>query len=484
MLRERIKSSVIVILLFNLIFLTAQMWFVNSTNSLGESLYRYIKENPIVERFLNKEPKSSISKENLSLPRKLLINDGSLWMVYYNTDRGFAPIEVRTRDLIKALLQGDVTATKKIDSDTWEAGLESLSIYVEYPVEFSSEMFCKIMGVDSSNIPEGIKSLREFIIIPSSNESDICILTRGNDDGDIYAHILKKSYTLPSSDLAVYTNTDGYYQPAFSTGLELNQDSNVSLDPLVLFSDSQPITQILAPHNLIITNSEGKILENFEFNYETTPYKDSQGAMKYIANYASATIYPDSVFEYNAVSEDRGILLDESGDSYNVLNASIDFAEKVWESVSDEPLSILVSSDLSNYSSSRPYTFKFDYYQNGRPIKVNIEGKSGHEKMNSAIEITVKGGRLISYRQYMRSYKNVSTETISETFIGALDYFVSIIDAQLQSPTVIEDIYIGYYDNGGSDNLSAAWLSRTDDGGIYCYKEEALPDTDSEVSAE
>ncbi len=484
MLKERIKSSVIFILIFNLIFLTAQLWFVNSTNSLGESFYKYVRENPLVARFFPIEPKYSISKENLSLPRKLLINDGSLWMVYYNTDRGFAPIEVRTRELIKAFLEGDVTASKKIDSDTWEAGLESLSIYVEYPVGFSSEMFCKIMGVDSSKVPEGIHSLREFIIIPSSEESDICILTRGNDESEIYAHILKKSYSLPSSDLAVYTNADGYYQPAFSTGLELSEDSNVSLDPLVLFSDSQPATQILAPHNLIITNSKGKLLENFGFNYEATPYKDSQGAMKYIANYASATIYPDSVFEYNAVSEDRGIVLDESGDSYNVLNASIDFAEKVWESVSDEPLSILVSSDLSDYSSSRPYTFKFDYYQNGRPIKVVISENAGHEKMDCAIEITVKGGRLISYRQYMRSYKNVSTETISETFIGALDYFVSIIDSQSQSPTVIEDIYIGYFDNGGSDNLPAAWLSRTDDGRIYCYSEEALPIIDSEVSEE
>ncbi len=484
MLKERVKSSIIVILIFNLIFLTTQLWFVNSTNSLGESIYKYMREIPLVESFFPIEPKYSISKENLSLPRKLLINDGSLWMVYYNTDRGFAPIEVRTRELIKAFLQGDVTATKKINQDTWEAGLESLSIYVEYPVEFSSEMFCRIMGIDSSNVPKGIESLREFIIIPSSDESDICILTRGNDENDIYAHILKKSYTLPSSDLAVYTNNDGYYQPAFSTGLELDEKSSVSLAPLVLFSDSQPVTQTLAPHTLIMTSSKGKLLENFGFNYETTPYVDSQGATKYIANYASATIYPDSVFEYNAVSADRGILLDESGDSYNVLNASIDFAETVWESVSGEPLSILVTSDLSNYDSSRPYTFKFDYYLNGRPIKVDIEGNAGHKGMNCAIEITVKGGRLISYKQYMRSYQTVSTETISETFIGALDYFVSVIDSESATKTVIEDIYIGYLDNGGSGNLSAAWLSRTDEGKIYCYKEELQAMAEIEVSEE
>ena len=473
MLRERIKSSIIVILIFNLIFLTAQLWFVNSTNSLGESLSRYVREIPIVERLFPIEPEYSISKENLSKPRKLLVNDGSLWMAYYNTDRGFAPIEVRTRDLIKALLNGEVTASRKIDQATWEAGVESLSIYVEYPVEFSTEMFCRIMDTDSTQIPEGLSSIREFIIIPSSDESDVCILTRGNNDSDIYAHILQSSYTLPASDLAVYTTSDGYYQPAFSTGLELNEKSNVSLAPLVLFSDSQPVTQILAPHNLISKNMVGKILENFEFNYEATPYEDSQGSMKYIANYATATIFPDSVFEYTAVSDDRGILLDESGDSYNVLNASIDFAEKVWDSITGEPLSILVTSDLSNYDSSKPYTFKFDYYLNGRPIKVDIAKNAGHEKMNCAIEITVKGGRLISYRQYMRSYQAISSETLSETFISALDYFVSAIDKESQTPTIIEDIYIGFLDNGDAGNLSATWLSKTDDGKIYQYKKEA-----------
>ena len=472
MFKERIKSTAIVLLIVNLIFLTSQLWFFSSNSALGESFVKYIRELPLAERFFPIEPKYSISKENLSMPRKFLINDGSLWMAYYNTDIGFAPIEVRTRKLVKAFLDGEVTASRKIDQATWEAGLESLSIYVEYPVEFSTQMFCRIMGLDTSKVPDEIKSLREFIIIPSSDESDICILTRGGSD-DIYAHILDSSYKLPASDLSVYTNNnDGYYQPAFSTGLELDEKSNVSLAPLVLFSDSQPTTEILMPKNLITTSTRGKLLENFEFNYETTPYEDSQGRMKYIANYASATIYPDSVFEYAAVSDDRGILLDESGDSYNVLNSSIDFAEKVWGSVSNEPLSILINSDLSDYDSSVPYTFKFDYYCNGRPVEVQLGTETGHEPMNCAIEMTVKGGRLISFRQYLRSYETVSYSTLSENFVTALDNFVQVVDEDSENPVVIEDIYIGYLDCGDSTTIPAAWLANTDGGKIYRYLEQ------------
>lgn len=474
MLKERIKSSVILLLIINLIFLTVQLWFINSSSSLGESFLRYVREIPVIERFFPIEPEYSISKENLSKPRKFLINDGSLWMAYYNTDIGFSPIEERTRKLITALLKGDVTASRKIDQATWEAGLESLSIYVEYPVAFSAEMFSKIMGVDESGIFQELGTLREFIIIPSSNESNICILTRDNIDPDaIYAHILSSKYTLPASDLSVYTNNDGYYQPAFSTGLELDEKSNVALAPLVLFSDSQPTTEVLMPHNLINDNSKTGLLESFEFNAEMTPYEDIDGGVNYIANYASATLYPDSMFEYSAVSDDRGILLDKSGNSYNVLNASIDFAENVWSYVSKEPLSILVSSDLSEYDSSMPYTFKFDYYCNGRPVEVELPAQYGHDRMNCAVEITVKDGRLISYRQYMRSYNAVEIYNLSDTFVTALDDFVKIINEGAENKVTIEDIYIGYLDSGSSNNIFASWLAKTDDGRIYKYSKQS-----------
>ena len=480
MFKERIKSSAILILILNLLFLTSQLWFVNSNNTIGNDIVRYLRELPIVERFFPQEPEYSISKENLSKPRKFLINDGSLWMAYYNTDIGFSPIEQRTNELFKGFLQGDVTASKKIDYKTWEAGLESLSIYVEYPVSFSTEMFCRIMGIGTENMPREISSLREFVIIPSSEESDICLLVRDSEDTDlIYAYILDRKYSLPAADLSVYTtNGDIRYEPAFSTGLGLDA-FDIHLSPLVLFSDSQPKTAVLGPKNLITSTSKDSLLENFSFNPRSiNTYKDTDGATQYIANYATAKLCPDSFFEYTAVSDNRGILLDESGDSYNVLNASIDFAEKTWKCVSDEPLSILVTSDLSNYDSANPYTFKFDYYCNGRPVEVNLPMQNGHDAMNCAIEMTVKDGRLISYKQYMRSYENVTEYEIPETFLDALNYFVETLISSGETPITISDIYIGYLDSGKNGQIHATWLLKTSTGKVYEY----TPKT--EVSAE
>lgn len=472
MLRERIKSSAIIILIINLIFLTFTLWFTGSADFYGDNLTDYFHSLPVLQRFFPVEPSYSISKENLSRPRKFLVNDGSLWMAYYNTDIGFSPIEQRMSEIIRGFLQGDITASKQIDYATWQSGLDSRSIYVEYPVSFSMEMFCRIMGVNTINAPSEINALHDLIIIPSSEESDICILVRDSINSDlIYAYIMNNDYVLPSEDLSVYTNNDdGYYEPAFSTGLLLDSENKVSLSPFVLFSDSQPETAVLHTHTLINDDSKAPLLEGFSFNpLVITPYEDSDGALNYIANYASAKIYPDSIFEYTAIEDSKGIILDESADAYNVLNASIDFAEKIWLSLSSEPLNILVTSDLSDYSSESAYTFRFDYYCNGRPVKLDLPSQFGHEKMNCAIEMTVKEGRLISYRQYLKEYSTHSYYVLSDTFVTALDGFVNVLTEETNSPIVIEDIYIGYLDNGIDNEIYAAWLAKTSDAKVHRY---------------
>ena len=472
MLREKLKSAAILILIVNLIFLTVQLWFFDRTFSPSEDIIRYIRTIPVMENFFPVKQEYSISKENLSRPRKFLINDGSLWMAYYNTDIGFAPIESRTRKLVTGFLNGEISASKKIDYKTWEAGLESISIYVEYPVAFSMDMFRRIMGTDTNNYPTEIKSFSEIIILPSSDETDVCMLIRdASDKSSIYAYILNSNHTLPSADLAVYASSDVYYEPVFSTGLNLSESSKVTLSPLVLFSDSQPATAVLSAKNLLNTTSDRLLLEKFAFNaISVTPYEDTEGALNYIANYATSKIYPDSVFEYNAIEAEKGILLDESGDAYNVLNASIDFAENIWKTISPAPLSVLVTSDLSGYDSTKPYTFRFDYYESGMPVEIALPAAYGHPEMNCAIEMTVSGGRLVSFRQYMRSYSTVFHKQLPDTFVTALDGFVTMLDKDSSiTKANIVDIYTGYLDYGNEGEISASWLAKTDEGTIYPY---------------
>ena len=135
-------------------------------------------------------------------------------------------------------------------------------------------------------------------------------------------------------------------------------------------------------------------------------------------------------------------------------------------------MSILVSSDLSGYDSSKAYTFKFDYYCNGRPVKIDLPANYGHKDMNCAIEITVKDGKLISYRQYLRSYKTVADYMLEDNFVTALDYFVQTIDDSTDTPIVIEDIYMAYTDSAALDDLYITWLAKANNGITYRYTRE------------
>ena len=82
--------------------------------------------------------------------------------------------------------------------------------------------------------------------------------------------------------------------------------------------------------------------------------------------------------------------------------------------------------------------------------------------------MTVKGGRLISYRHYMRSYETIAQTTLSDNFISALDNFVNML-SDSKNPVLIEDIYIGYLDTGLDEALNASWLAATDDGKLHKY---------------
>lgn len=475
MFRERLKSSIIFILIINLVLMTSRLWFSNNYSDVSNVFSSYVQNISLVKKIFPPEERYSIPKKNLSLPRRFLINDGSLWMVYYNTDIGFSPIESRTSEILRGFLRGDINAVKKVNTTDWEAALESVSIYVEYPVSYSIDIFSQIMGLERKTTVSEISAVRSFVIIPSSDESDVCLFVKDSSEEDgIYAYMLSNKYNFPASDLAVYTsNSTDYYEPAFSTGLLLSGNGSVELSPLVLFSDSQPETDILSAESLLNEKNKKHILNIFSFNPSVSnTYENADGTQNFIENYSSLSFYPDSVIEYKSVNDSYGIELDTDGSAYSTLNKAIDFAEQIWDGISDAPFNLLITSDLAGFSSDNAFTFHFSYYYGGRPVEVALPEGNGHERMTSSVEITVKNGKIIAYRQYMKSYSTIGSQALGSDFLTALDSFVATIGKDDEKQTVT-DIYIGYSDNGTVNALSACWIAKTAESSeIHTYVPE------------
>ncbi len=467
MMKERVKTTAIVLLFVNLAALTCRLWFSGGlwANGLHETLFSL----PVLRAFSGDEV--SLPKERLSTPRKILINDGSLWIAYYNSDPVFSPLEARTRQIIEGFLRGEAAESRRITLDEWQRSLESVSVYVEYSIPYSIDMLCAVMGIDSKHAPKDIASVRDFIIIPSGNESGVFIIARDASDDDkafIY-RFGKESYSFPREDMAIYTeNNSGYYEPAFSTGVE---PEGVELDPMVLFSDSRPQAAVLSPVNpLDSPSSRDGVLSAFFNNINTAgSYDDNNGVITYVENYADVSITPGGLLEYKAVSDDKGVRLARGYASYyETVNAAISFAEDLWSNVSREPLPMLVTGGLTE-SDPRRIHLTLDYYYDGRPVAVSLSETDRSEQLNHGIEMDIVDGRIVSYRQFFRRYEAVDSRPLGGEFVGALDYFVNTFSRR--SGTVINDIYIGYMDRGSGGELNACWLAAVEGDDVTYAKE-------------
>ena len=69
MFKERLKSSVIFLLILNIFFLASETWFLNNP-TFKDGILESIRTFPVFRTFVSEEPSYSFPKENLSRPRK------------------------------------------------------------------------------------------------------------------------------------------------------------------------------------------------------------------------------------------------------------------------------------------------------------------------------------------------------------------------------------------------------------------------------
>lgn len=457
MFKERVKTSIIIVLLLNLVFLTYQMWFKSGMLGLDWP-YISFSELPLVRMFA-RDNSVSVPKENLSKPRKIVINDGSLWVPYYNTDDAFNNLDERTSEIIRGLLSGKRKSEREIAYEKWLDYLASPSVYVEYPIAVAPKMLSMVLNSSYERMPADISIIKDAIIIPAGEKGVNVAIRDANTNKAREFYIEDENLAFPVEVLAMYAEKyqgDGYYEFAFNTLLSDGMGTgNVTVDDLVLFSDNESTYHDIMAKNPLINNSYEGILKSFSFNPKPLRhYSDDYGAENYVENYATLRIFSDGYIEYSAVDADKGIDLGKDEDNqYEILNAAIDFAEKVWKGVSDEPLSVLVSGVEETENGNK---FIFDYYYGGREVVIGNE-KDGRDPLYHGIEIVTEGARIVSYRQYLRSYEESVSQTTQENFIPALDYFVGLFNETPDS--TITDLYPGYYDSGENNAvLKTVWL--------------------------
>ncbi len=455
MIKERLKTILIILLVANSLFLTYESWFNKSL--AGQELFKVDWESTPLYRLFSNKKEISLPKENLSKPRKIVINDGALWVPYYNTDSAFDNLDEKTSAMLKSCLSGKAEKVKSISYEKWLENLNRISIYVEYPIAVSPKMLANILSTTSSDIPLGLNRIRDAIIIPEGEEGVTVAIRDEASDKAWQFYIKDENLAFPEAALMLFTqeeSRDGYYEFAYNTLIgEGMGEGRVTVGDLVLFSDNATAVSDIYAYNPL-SGSYSALLESFSFNPNPIRrYKDDFGGENYVENYATVRIFPDGYVDFGTVKDDKGIEIEsDTTNGYEVLNSAIDFVEKVWQSVSDRPLNVLVSGVDETEVGTK---ITFDYYCEGKEVAISYN-KAGREPLYHAIEIIVEEGKITSYRQYFRCYDAGDTKTEQESFITALDYYVALFGEE--EGTVITDMYPGYYDGGGNGVKKTTWL--------------------------
>ena len=465
--------------------MSAYVWFSEELWPGGYNFFVMLRNNPAVRRIFDSDV-YSIPKENLSKPQKIVVTQGEMRNVYYHSDPSFEKINKGISAFISATLKDETLILNRttVDKNEWhdvlrnDEILDTNSIYVNYSIEYGSNLFARVIGIKETWLGKEISAVKEFIVAPVDG-GNILFYVKDAATEMIYKYLVKyeESKTVASVINDYATNTDTTYSYSYELNLDKNDEGigtgvvqKVFLDSMSIISSGTTTVPVIYGENPFETGivDRDELLGGFQYaSGSPNHHTDFEGIEYFIENYSHLKIYPSGLIEYVAETAGGGISLPESpATAYEALNKSIEFAENIWRSaMGDVSFSVLVTSDIIENNEGN-YKFTLDYYYEGNMVTTSLKG-NGHDSMNHAVEIEVKNGEIVKYRHFFRKYDNAGT-VVSTPQIEALDK----IYERFQSPEteiIINDIYLSYIENGSINDKSPVWCAKIEGSDEIVY---------------
>ncbi len=421
MIKERIKTCLLVILVASSIVLTVDMWFKEKLWPNGYNFFSNITN-------LSKSSVKSyyLSKENISNPEKIIINNFETRNLYTHTSKEFNQIVNPILSIVKQSISS--AEFSEANESDWNTALTLGSVYISYPVAYDTALLCKILDVAPLNTKT--KSVKEFIIVPSTiqNSSTVSVLTKDYVSKKVYNTVITanaesinkiiNTYSIDSLNLLPYS-----FELKFDQNEELNVEQKVVIEPTVtlsLDSSNLPIIQSTNYLKDIYYNNElSKRMLN-AFGYNTTNTKashvDNNNTAIYIENFSTLKVYNNGLIEYKSIDSSKGISLTNSSNStlYDNFIACIEFVNNLWDNtLPGEPLNINLTSDIVANSDGKSFKVTMDYYVNGTLV-VFPDGYHG-------IEITVENAKITEYKQMFNKFYPIDEYITNGSSIDAMD---------------------------------------------------------------
>jgi len=482
--REKFKTLILILLIISSLVLAVLTWVYEKLWPTGYSFFSNFSDIPLISSWFGTEDNYSFPVDNLSKPGKIVVTNGEKRSVYYVSDSSFAGLHSVTRDFLVTVLTNEDMVIRRaaVSPDEWfdvlrnDELLDTKSIYTEFALSYTPDLFAQIMGVQHTWMTEP-SAVRDFIIAPLGNDgTDMLLYARDANSDIVYKHYItydKKAdivnaiseYTANESDNFIFSfeqNLDGR-----SEGIGGQVQQKVFVDSLVLLSLESTETDIITAENPIDTNNT-EALNNLLSCFGYAPnslrhYTAADETQYFVENYGSLLIHPSGIIEYTALDTSKAYDLFEGDNTtrtlYETLNRAIEFSESVWNTVMpDTEFNALVTSDLAeNGAAPGEYTFTLDYYFEGTPITVDAPN------MKNAVIIEVKNGRITSYRHLIRRFTQTGESVENIPMIAALDaLYTTLSKEENTEATIVTDLFLSYVEDSGQSTKTAVWCAKTE----------------------
>lgn len=477
MRKEKIKTCVLLVLICSALALAANVWFGSGIWPRGYDFFVTLPNRTFFAELFKKEQPYKSPMENLAKPQKLVITNGGMRGVYYNSDVSYGKYYEAVSDFFTTVLSDEslVFLRAEVDETEWygvlrnDELLDTKSIYISYSTAFSPRLFAEVTGVEHTWLEPTASALREFILTPIEEEGqDVLLYVRSAADGKIMKYHINYPHKNSLYNRISEMTDNANYSFAFELNLHDSQvgigggvSQKVVMDPLLMISARDSRSMAITGENPITNEADMEALLSV-FGYRkrgVNRHTGTDGKEHFVENYGSLSIGPDGMVEYYAVDEAKGvnILPAEGGAAslYDALNGSVRFAANVWQSlVPDQPFEALISSDLVENQSGE-YTFTLDYYFEGTPIAMRTKG------LDHGVEIHVKNGRIIEYRHLLRRFSGTGAETENVPMLQAIDGMYSLLSGE-ESQIRIQDLFLSYTEDTVPGEKRPVWCARVE----------------------
>ncbi len=467
MKKERIKDIVLIALVLCSLLLTGKIWLNDKLWPDGYNFFTQLhgKFSALFSDETTEDTRNLLSPAHM-IAYTVKNSDHASYAVTKSNENYLAVRSFCDETLATALAQPQKNITA-VDEAAWKNALFTNGMYLDYGTNIPGSVFCALSGVSTQTVIAGIAPNIRYAIITSEGNivSNIVVYLRDaqNNSFKIATQQSKASLTTVLDSLKDYVTPNNRFSFFIGADTATSEMGEVLFNSYLLLTENETQLPGLSVQNPIYEDGSyelsqsfaEKLLRCFSMNPKTAKkYTDAEENIIFLQNQSTLKISKSGHVEYTAATGQNGFALPETNsmDHAALARGAVGLIYDVYNVFSDQPAQLYMT-DLA--VSDAQFNLGLDYNINGAKVITDLSGAH-------AASIQIVNGYVQHVSVLLRAYAPTEQLTTLPSSYTAVDRIFAQLETDNQN-TVIENMFIGYYDRGANAELQPTWFIKLED---------------------